>query len=142
MVTRISVHSPAPAEVLEIIDAGLDNPSFDDVEPLHAIATDDKGQVIGGAVGRTWGKCCELQKLWVAPEFRERYEGTQLMKAFEREAASRACELVYLDTFSFQAPEFYSKLGYHEAFRTSGFTAGVVKITMQKRLPNGRGSDG
>jgi N-acetylglutamate synthase-like GNAT family acetyltransferase len=137
--TRISVQSPAAPEALAVVNAGLgeyDAPGapFHEVRPLHVIATDHEGKIIGGAIGRTWGKCCELQQLWVAPQHRGRAEGTRLMGTFEREAAERGCELVYLDTFSFQAPEFYTRLGYAEVLRTEGFAAGVSKSTMHKSL--------
>ena len=42
--------------------------------------------------------------------------------------------LVYLDTFSFQAPSFYQARGYAEVLRTEGFTGGVIKLTMHKWL--------
>lgn len=144
MSTRITVHAPAAPEAVAIVDAGLDEHNMagaplHDVQPLHVIASRHDGKVIGGAIGRTWGKCCELQQLWVAPECRSQGEGTLLMEAFEREAKARGCDLVYLDTFSFQAPAFYAKAGYVEVVRTAGFTGGVVKFAMQKQLV-GRGS--
>ena len=139
MALRITVHSPASAEALAIVDSGLhefnkQTRAVHDVKKLHVIATDDDGKVTGGAIGRSWGKCCELLELWVAPERRGRNEGTELLQAFEQEAKRRGCELVYLDTFSFQAPVFYGKLGYVEVLRTEGYSDGVVKITMQKQL--------
>lgn len=33
-----------------------------------------------------------------------------------RETEKRNCKYVFLDTFSFQAPEFYKKYGYQEQF--------------------------
>jgi N-acetylglutamate synthase-like GNAT family acetyltransferase len=137
--TLISIHAPASPETLAIVDAGLDEYSvaggpLHEVKALHVIATDHDGSISGGAVGRTWGKCCELQQLWVASEYRGRKEGTRLMDAFELEATQRGCEFVYLDTFSFQAPEFYIKRGYVEVFRTTGFAGEVTKSTMQKHL--------
>lgn len=56
------------------------------------------------------------------------------MDAFEQNARTRGCQLVYLDTFSFQAPNFYQARGYVEVLRTVGFTGGVIKLTMHKRL--------
>ena len=98
------------------------------------IAHDPGGAVVGGAIGRTWGECCELQQLWVSAELRSTGIGTQLMDVFEQNAHSRGCRLVYLDTFSFQAPNFYQARGYVEMLRTEGFTGGVIKLTMHKRL--------
>ena len=137
--SHISVHSPAPAEAIATVDAGLDEYNIagaplDDVRSLHVIAQTPNGSVIGGAIGRTWGQCCELQQLWVSPELRSKGIGSRLMDAFEQEAQNRACLLVYLDTFSFQAPVFYQARGYREVLRTTGFTGGVAKLTMHKDL--------
>ena len=136
---QISVHSQAPAEAVAIVDAGLDayniaGAPLGDVQSLHVIAQDAVGTVVGGAIGRTWGECCELQQLWVLAESRSAGIGSQLMDAFEQNAHSRGCRLVYLDTFSFQAPNFYQARGYEEMLRTEGFTGGVIKLTMHKRL--------
>ena len=38
------------------------------------------------------------------------------MAAAEEEAKRRGCKYAFVDTFSFQAPEFYRKLGYEEVF--------------------------
>lgn len=109
-------------------------PGLSDVRPLHLISSDDTGSTIGGAVGRTWGQCCELQQLWVAAERRQQGIGSQLLESFEREAAARGCALIYLDTFSFQAPSFYALRGYVEVLRVTGYTGGVVKVTLQKKI--------
>lgn len=34
----------------------------------------------------------------------------------KEEGRKRGCKYVFVDTFDFQAPGFYKKLGYHEAF--------------------------
>ena len=136
---RISVHSPAPAAAVAVVDAGLDDHNIaaaplGDVQSLHVIAEDARGAVVGGAIGRTWGTCCELLQLWVAPEVRATGVGSQLMEVFEQDARRRGCLLVYLDTFSFQAPAFYQARGYEEALRTEGYTGGVFKLTLHKHL--------
>jgi GNAT superfamily N-acetyltransferase len=136
---RISVQSPASPAAIAIVDEGLDQYNIagaplTDVRPLHVIAEDWNGLVVGGAIGRTWGECCELQQLWVSPRERTNGIGSRLMDAFEKVAQDRGCLLVYLDTFSFQAPVFYGARGYTEVLRTTGFTGGVAKITMHKSL--------
>jgi GNAT superfamily N-acetyltransferase len=140
---RISVHSPAAAAAVSVVGEGLHEYNiagapFGDVQPLHVLAEDEDDSIIGGAIGRTWGECCELQQLWVSAPARGAGIGSQLMDAFEQNAVRRGCLLVYLDTFSFQAPDFYVARGYEEVHRTAGFTGGVVKITMQMRLPSRR----
>jgi GNAT superfamily N-acetyltransferase len=121
------------------VDAGLDasnagNEALNDVRPMSVFARDASGLVIGGAVGRSWGECCELQQLWVAEAVRRQGLGRQLMARFEKQAAARGCKLLYLDTFSFQAPRFYAALGYRVALETRGYTQGVSKFTLHKRI--------
>ncbi len=52
----------------------------------------------------------------------------------EAEARTRGCALLYLDTFTFQAPAFYLKLGYEVACELKGFPDDVSKFVMRKTL--------
>jgi len=90
--------------------------------------------VIGGALGRTWGECAELQQLWVHSAWRGVGIGDALVGRFESVATLRGCRLAYLDTFSFQAPDFYRRLGWEVVHAIAGFAPGVEKLRMQKRL--------
>ena len=129
----------ASQDDLDAVDAGLDDfnaaePEIHHVAPLSVLARDSAGQIIGGAVGRTWGQCCELRQLWISTDARGLGLGTHLMDMFENEARQRGSSLVYLDTFSFQAKPFYEKRGYHVVLETHGFTNSIVKYTMHKHL--------
>ena len=95
------------------------------------------GCVLGRSWGRSWGRCCELQQLWVDRAHRGRRIGSDLMQRFETAATLRGCDLVYLDTFSFQAPTFYAKRGYRVVLETRGYSGGIVKFTMHKALAGG-----
>jgi ribosomal protein S18 acetylase RimI-like enzyme len=130
-----------PAAVLVVVDAGLEAHNqaaapLGDVRPLAAIATLPSGEVIGGAVGRTWGACCELQQLWVHPDRRRLGTASRLLQEFERRGAARGCHTFYLTTLSFQAPEFYRKRGYSVVARISGYPNGIAKYLMQRQLPS------
>ena len=136
---RYTVHESAPPADLAAVDAGIGafnrrQHELDRVRPLAVFARDGGGAVAGGAVGRSWGECCELQQLWVRDAERGHGVGRQLMTLFEHEAARRGCRLVYLDSFSFQAPDFYRKLGYAVVLETRGFTGGIVRFTLHKAL--------
>ena len=72
--------------------------------------------------------------LWVADKHRGHGYGGALMRTAEDEARSRGVRNVYLDTFSFQAPEFYKKLGYREFARLDEFPAGHRRHWMTKAL--------
>lgn len=138
-----TVHQDAPAADAKAVDSGLDEynlaePELRHVRALQVIVKSEEGEVLGGAIGRTWGRCCELLQLWVHESQRGRGVGAQLMRHFESEARARGCNLVYLTTFTFQAPGFYSRLGYDVVHETKGYTGGITWHAMHKRL----GDDG
>ena len=135
----ISIHDALPEADAARVDAGLDASNFaaaplHQVQPLSCFAHLD-GRVLGGAIGRTWGACCELQQLWVEPVWRRRGLGAELVRAFERHAAERGCRTFYLETFSFQAPALYASLGYAVKHELHGFAPGVVKYLMVRDTP-------
>lgn len=133
------------ADAVAAVDLGLDDanrrasPQLADVRALACVARDADGTVIGGAVGRTWGACAELQQLWVDARRRGRGPGTALVRRLEARAAERGCTLVYCSTFGFQAPAFYRRLGYDETHRIAGFASGIEKFHLQRHLPTGDG---
>jgi len=72
--------------------------------------------------------------LWVSDNHRGQGHGSALIRTAENEARSRGVRNVYLDTFSFQAPAFYAKLGYREYARLEEFPAGHCRYWMTKAL--------
>ena len=76
----------------------------------------DAGRVVGGAVYRWWGQCCELQRLSVEPSYRCWNIGTQLVQASEARALEHGCSIFYLETSSFQTPHLYELLGCTVAY--------------------------
>ncbi|HET9821600.1 MAG TPA: GNAT family N-acetyltransferase [Burkholderiaceae bacterium] len=141
---RIATTDAPSTAALDAVDAGLcrhndDEPALAHVRRLCVFATADDGRVVGGAVGRSWGECCELQQLWVSEALRGQGLARRLVGDFEREARRRGCRLAYLDTFSFQAPALYEKLGYRAVLVTRGFTGGIEKYTLHKQLLPGDG---
>jgi GNAT superfamily N-acetyltransferase len=130
--------SPLPGDA-KTIDEGLErfNQSAADFTTslkFACIARLGSGAVVGGALARWWGRCCELQQVWVDEHHRLQGIGRQLVRMVEVEARRRGCSLLYLDTFSFQAPGFYLKLGYEVACEFKGFPNDVSKFILRKSL--------
>ena len=141
----ITVHDDVPGAEGAIVDKGLGD--FNDAAaPLHEVrrlscfARGPGGEVIGGAVGRTWGPAAEIQQLWVADAHRHQGIGARLVRAFETRAAERGCRTLYLETLSFQAPQFYASLGYRVVFELAAFPHGIVKFTMLREIGEGDAS--
>ena len=137
---RITEHDDLPGEATALIDAGLETSNSEaaplhEVRPLSCFARNQAGAVVGGAVGRSWGQCCELQQLWVQPEYRHRGIGAKLIKAFEELAQRRGCSIFYLETFNFQAPELYKSMGYQVTHEHKLYPHGIVKYIMVHTSP-------
>jgi ribosomal protein S18 acetylase RimI-like enzyme len=136
----ITEHDYLPADAAALIDAGLGTANnaaapLHEVRSLSCFARNEDGGVLGGAVGRSWGQCCELQQLWVHPESRRRGIGTLLIKTFEALAERRGCSEFYLETFNFQAPDLYKSMGYEVRYEHAVYPHGIVKYIMVHTLP-------
>jgi GNAT superfamily N-acetyltransferase len=101
---------------------------------LAIVVRDDSGQISAGVYGWTWGGCCEIRFLWVHPVLRGQGYGRDLLQAAEQEAWRRGCTQMVLDTHSFQAPEFYEKLGYEIVGVVDEYPRGHKKYYLKKRL--------
>jgi GNAT superfamily N-acetyltransferase len=99
-----------------------------------AITLRHRGAIVGGLIGHTYLGWMFVAAFWVADEFRRKGFGSKLMTAAEKEAKRRGVTNIYLDTFSFQAPGFYRKLGYREFGRLKGFPAGHYRSFLTKAL--------
>jgi len=131
---RYSVHDELLPES-RLVDEGLGSANekaapLHEVQPLSCFARVASSLVIGGAIGRTWGRCCELQQVWVEPRHRRRGIATRLIKEFEARAQSRGCSIFYLETFNFQAPQLYRALGYEVRYEHAVYPYGIVKYIM------------
>lgn len=73
---------------------------------------DANGSMVGGLHGMSNWQWLFVKSVYVNEGQRYKGVGTKLMAAAETEARRRACAGVWLDTFSFQSPDFYKKLGY------------------------------
>lgn len=100
---------------------------------------DDNGVKKAGLTGETFGNWLCIKYLWVSEDLRGRGIGSQLLQSAENEAMKRGAKYVFVDTFSFQAPEFYRKHGYKEVFQLyeypytgsrSYFTKKISEVTI------------
>ncbi len=99
-----------------------------------AIFVRDAGTIVAGISGWTWGDCCELQSLWVAPSLRGSGLATRLIAAAEAEAARRGCSQTVHFTYDFQAQALYERNGYELVGRVQDFPSGTDALWYRKPL--------
>ncbi|MEI4486117.1 GNAT family N-acetyltransferase [Frigidibacter sp. MR17.14] len=105
-----------------------------DLRPFAFTIDDDAGRVLGGLVGRTAYDWAVIELLYVPPEARGRGTGRRLVAAAEALARDRGCTGIWLDSFGFQAPEFYRRLGYRVFGTLPDNPRGDSRWFLSKRL--------
>ena len=90
--------------------------------------------MVAGISSWLWGECLEIDYVWVQETLRGQGRGNRLLITMEEAATERGGRQIILETFSFQAPEFYPKLGYNIFGVIEGFGSRYKKFFMQKRL--------
>lgn len=82
-------------------------------DTLDKKITDDNGTIIAGCVARMYcWKIAYIDTLWVDEKYRGKGLGSKLLAEVGKTAKDKGCYLIHLDTFDFQAKEFYEKHGY------------------------------
>jgi GNAT superfamily N-acetyltransferase len=106
-----------------------------DQRELTVRVRDERGDLVGGVSGFTWGTCAGLGMVWVREDSRQAGWGSRLLAAAESEAVHRGCTQMVLSSFTFQAPDFYRRHGYVETGRTEGLpVAGMADVHFRKHL--------
>ena len=101
---------------------------------LAVLVKDEDGKVLGGLWGATHWQWLFVHLLWLPETLRGAGLGRDLLRRAEAEAMARGCANVWLDTYSFQAPGFYEKLGYTVFGTLEGYPPGHRRYFLQKRL--------
>ena len=93
-----------------------------------------KGRVLGGLILQSYWKESYVELLWLSEKARRLGYGRRLMQEAERRARRRGSRLLHLNTYSFQAPGFYEKLGFTRFGGMAGSPRGASRHFYVKRL--------
>ena len=84
----------------------------DNYAPLAIFVRDDTGTIRGGLLGETFWQWLHISTVWINESDRGQGLGTRLLVLAEEEGIKRGCISAFLDSLSFQAPDFYLQRGY------------------------------
>ncbi len=131
------LEAPSENEVAAIV-APLDEFSrargFPFLPKVLALGLHDSGELVGGLIGQLNWNWLHIQLLGVPEQLRGRSLGRALVAQAEREAQTSGCVGVWVDTFSFQAPGFYERLGYVRFGELPHYPDDETRIFLRKML--------
>ncbi len=100
------------------------------------VSITERGELIAGLAGWTWGGGAGIEMMWVRADRRGSGIGRQVVMAAEAEATRRGCTDISVTSFTFQAPGFYQRLGYVVTGHRFAMPAGAADVVMWKSLTN------
>ena len=138
---RIAVERRKPGEASRLLWAGLLRFNRAKAGPFAysrqvICARDAKGRIAGGLILQSYWKETYVELLWLSDKARGNGVGSELIREAELRARKRGSILIHLNTYSFQAPGFYEKLGYRRLGSMSGSPKGASRYFYAKRLPS------
>jgi GNAT superfamily N-acetyltransferase len=128
------VHGPARRAIIKGLRAfNADAAGKTAHQPL-TLTVRHRGKIVGGLAAETYFGWMFVSLLWIEAKHRRAGVGRSLIERAETEARARGVNCVYLDTFSFQAPGFYQKLGYRQFGQLDEFPKGHSRFWLTKTL--------
>jgi GNAT superfamily N-acetyltransferase len=91
-------------------------------------------EVVGGVIAATHWDWLYIDLMWIKEEFRGHGYGQRLLELAEEKARELGARNAYLDTFSFQALDFYKKYGYQVFGELKDFPVGHQRYYLTKQL--------
>ena len=98
------------------------------------VRDEHSNDIVGGLYGRVFFSWLYIELLVVPEQARGHGTGSTLIQMAEELAREKGCVGIWLDTFDFQAPEFYKKHGFTECGRIDDYPPGHQHFFFQKRL--------
>ena len=102
------------------------------------VIKDENNHILGGiAAHYNWDRM-QIDLLWIDDQIRQKGLGKELLARIERYALEKGCTLLIVDTFSFQAPDFYEKFGFSLFGMIEDHPTGHHQYFLQKRIGNSK----
>ncbi|MBP0491643.1 GNAT family N-acetyltransferase [Pararoseomonas indoligenes] len=103
-------------------------------QPLLVVLRDAEGAPVGGVVGRHRAGWLYLELFHIPESYRGQGLGQKILERAEAEARARGLAGVWLETYAFQAPGFYARMGYTTVGVLPGCPPGQACHFLAKRL--------
>ena len=134
----VNVEKPDDA-MWEVIGGGIRHYNIQhggtsESKPLCLVLYTPDKEIASGLIGETHWGWLYINLLFIKEELRGQGYGHRLLTLAEDEARQRGARNAYLDTFSFQTPDFYRQHGYQVFGELKDFPPGHQRYYLTKQL--------
>lgn len=116
--------------IINFNDSALDYPS----SSFSIFLKDDEKNIHGGVIAWLDSDSIYIEILWVDEKLRGQKYGTKLLFTAKDEGRKTGCRFCTLDTFGFQAENFYVKNGYRQIGEIKNYIREYSRIFLRKSL--------
>lgn len=99
-----------------------------------AFCIDHQDEPVGMIALQLFWEQLHIKYLFVEEPFRNQGMGRHLMEHALAYGKLKGCEFAFVETMSFQAPEFYTKMGFQIEFSRSGYAHHTTFHYLKKSL--------
>jgi len=107
---------------------------YGQVQPIWSNAKTADGRLVAGLRGFVFLNWLRIELLFVDESVRRMGLGRQLLEDAESRAQAIGAQHAALETFEWQARDFYAKQGYEEFARIDNYVQGFYLAHMKKAL--------
>lgn len=128
--------SPDPID-LQFLDKGIivEHKRKKDMKPLDFFAyfiRDNQDDIVGGCAGDNMYGGLFISQLWITEALRGQGYGMKLMSLAEEFAKKSQCRFITVNTFGWEALDFYKKLGFYVEFKRQGYDKDSIFYFLKK----------
>ncbi|MGV2619588.1 UNVERIFIED_CONTAM: GNAT family N-acetyltransferase [Halobacillus marinus] len=103
-------------------------------EDISFLLKEDDDTIVGGITANMFWHHMHIEFFWVEETLRGKGYGSALLEKMETAAREKGCRFIHLDTFSFQAPDFYKRHGFEVFGTLEDHPEGFAQYYMIKRF--------
>lgn len=133
-------YEPNPkSEDIQLLNDGISAEATQrkNMKPLGFFAffiREENGKIVGGCNTCNLYGCLYIDQLWLDESLRGKGHGKQLMQKAENLAKENGCHFMTVNTFDWEALDFYKKLGFYVEFERKGFDKNSIFYFLRKDL--------
>lgn len=94
----------------------------------------ENNQIVGGALVWEHSDAFYIDVLWLNENYRKKGIGSKIISIIDTVALDKVISKIFVDTYAFQAQEFYQKHGFNSIGTIPGYLLGYNRIFLRKDI--------